>query len=677
MLAAPHPADENGRLADLRAHGVLDTEPEADFDAATSLAAAACATPIALVSLIDEDRQWFKARVGLEARETPRDLAFCAHAILQPELFEIPDARDDPRFVDNPLVVGAPNIRFYAGMPLVSAGGHALGTLCVIDQVPRTLNEAQRDHLRLLAGQVAEQLEARRRLRELARPGDPSTVHDPTARTVHGGAEHVDQAQARAPGAGEPRRCGRFTILRRIGEGGMATVYAALDAELDRHIAIKLLHGDGDADMRVRVQREAQALARVSHPNVVQIFEIGSYGAQVFVAMELIDGLTLSAWRRELPRSLAEIVAMYVQAGRGLVAAHSVGIIHRDFKADNVIVGRDQRARVVDFGLARILGAAAAHEGHRKAADDSMVLTQAGTIVGTPAYMSPEQHRSAAVDERSDQFNFCAALYEGIYGHRPFSGATLKELSAKVTAGVIELPRPDDKAPEGLYRALLQGLAPDPSQRWSSLATLLDRLESLELLNNPVRARQRRVLIGLLIALVVTIPALLLYRLAYVPVTDGPTGLVLLADGALALALAAAWYVRNTLLVDAVHRRMIGVALFILAADCVGRVHGMLAGLSVANILHTEMLMIGVGFAALAGFALPSMWPLAGLFLAGAFVLVVVDLPVSVVAASVFIAAALLFAHEWRRAATRSAHRPAHAEARLTPSSGRASTLSP
>jgi adenylate cyclase len=166
-MKAPLPDDEAARLADLKDCAILDTPPESAYDDLTKLASHICSTPIALVSLVDSDRQWFKAKVGLDATQTPRDLAFCAHAILEPDILVVPDATADARFADNPLVVGNPNIRFYAGAPLVTALGHGLGTLCVIDREPRNLDPAQVEALRVLTRQVIAQIELRRAGREL------------------------------------------------------------------------------------------------------------------------------------------------------------------------------------------------------------------------------------------------------------------------------------------------------------------------------------------------------------------------------------------------------------------------------------------------------------------------------------------------------------------------------
>jgi len=168
-MKAPLPENEDLRLQALYRYRILDSPPESQFDDVAALAANICGAPIAMVSLVDADRQWFKAKTGLTASEMSRDVAFCAHAILQRDLFVVPDATKDERFSANPLVTAAPNIRFYAGAPLIAPDGYALGTLCVIDHVPRSLSDQQEQALRVLSSQLVSQLEARRTKSELNR----------------------------------------------------------------------------------------------------------------------------------------------------------------------------------------------------------------------------------------------------------------------------------------------------------------------------------------------------------------------------------------------------------------------------------------------------------------------------------------------------------------------------
>lgn len=176
----PLPPDEPARVEALRQYGILDTLPEQAFDDLTLLAAHVCHAPVALISLVDTERQWFKSRIGWDVSETPRDVAFCAHAIVAPGSLVVRDTLADERFAHNPLVLAEPYIRFYAGAPLRTADGHALGTLCVIDHVPREFTAEQRDALEALSRQVTAQLELRRcqaqlqRIREDATPSGPS-----------------------------------------------------------------------------------------------------------------------------------------------------------------------------------------------------------------------------------------------------------------------------------------------------------------------------------------------------------------------------------------------------------------------------------------------------------------------------------------------------------------------
>jgi tetratricopeptide (TPR) repeat protein len=272
-------------------------------------------------------------------------------------------------------------------------------------------------------------------------------------------------------------RWGRYEVLGQLGAGGMGIVFEAHDPTLRRKVALKLLqpkHNEGGGAKRLAL--EAQAMAKLSHPNVVTVFEIDRVGDQVYVAMELVAGTTLRGWLRESPRSWREIVEMFVAAGRGLAAAHAAGLIHRDFKPDNVLLGSDARPRVCDFGL--VVGTAG---------DDDDQLTELealdanatvrGSAVGTPAYMSAEQWAGQVVDARSDQFAFCVALWEALCDSRPFAGARPHEVRASVRAGVITEPASRKRVPRWLLAMLRRGLAVDPAARWPDMTTLLDALE--------------------------------------------------------------------------------------------------------------------------------------------------------------------------------------------------------
>jgi serine/threonine protein kinase len=197
---------------------------------------------------------------------------------------------------------------------------------------------------------------------------------------------------------------GRYLVIDRVGAGAMGVVYAAYDPELDRRVALKVLHhtdGDGTTGSdAARLRREAQALAKLSHPAVVAVHDVGSTDGRIFIAMEFVDGRTLASWRREAPRSIAEVIAVMCEAGRGLAAAHAAGLLHRDFKPDNVMIDRSGRVRVMDFGLAR--PSVRAQEVRTDREPSAPDATQDGVLVGTPAYMSPEQLAGTAVDPRAD-----------------------------------------------------------------------------------------------------------------------------------------------------------------------------------------------------------------------------------------------------------------------------------
>jgi tetratricopeptide (TPR) repeat protein len=271
-----------------------------------------------------------------------------------------------------------------------------------------------------------------------------------------------------------PLQLGRYQILGQLGAGGAGIVLAALDPTLHRKVALKVLRPQtanvGDHDTRLRF--EAQAMAQLAHPNVVTVFEVGRVGEQVYVAMELVEGGNLRGWMKAA-HTWREVVEIFIAAGRGLVAAHSAGLIHRDFKPDNVMLGRDGRPRVTDFGL--VIQDAT---GELKPDSQDPVTSSSfhGGVVGTPAYMSAEQWAGGAVDARSDQFAFCVSLWEVLFGRRPFTGERVADLRDAVRRGAIGEPG-DRRVPRWLVAALRRGLASDPAARWPTMAALLARLE--------------------------------------------------------------------------------------------------------------------------------------------------------------------------------------------------------
>ncbi len=370
-----------------------------------------------------------------------------------------------------------------------------------------------------------------------------------------------------------PPRIGRFEVRRQLGTGGMGIVFAAFDPALQREVAVKLLRRDRFKPEHLeaagqRLELEAQTAAKLAHPNVVTIFDVGTHDGRVYLAMELVDGPSLLAWARSTARPWKEVLAMFFQAGRGLASAHGVGLLHRDFKPANVLIGNDQRPRVVDFGLAHYgtVPAAAVHvpdtetlstaSGRRGDPDDAQTTvgdgpgwdaassgvfappgaidslapsisgtfqgsisgvweasrdrleitsssslvgasvsqldgpiaatfdgshavtgearaTATGLFVGTPAYMAPELFTGAGADARTDQFAFCVALYEGLYGERPFEGQTAREIAANVIAGRRRPLPARTRIPGWLHSIVVRGLAVDPNDRHESLKSML------------------------------------------------------------------------------------------------------------------------------------------------------------------------------------------------------------
>jgi WD40 repeat protein/predicted Ser/Thr protein kinase len=283
--------------------------------------------------------------------------------------------------------------------------------------------------------------------------------------------------------AREPERIGRFRVLERIGAGGMGVVYAVYDEQLDRKLAVKLLLGarSGDPEGHARLLREAKTLARLSHPNVVQVHDVGEWQGRVFLAMEFVRGQTLRRWLATHEPSVRAIAQVFARAGAGLAAAHRVGIVHRDFKPDNVIVGSDGDVKVVDFGVARALDEVACSGGEVSevavfAARLERALTQTGQLVGTPAYMAPEQLTGDSSDARADQFAFAVTLFEALYGRRPFVADDLASLAEAVATRRVVMPRVP-RVPRRIRDALLRALAPAPEDRFPSMHKLLTALQ--------------------------------------------------------------------------------------------------------------------------------------------------------------------------------------------------------
>lgn len=350
---------------------------------------------------------------------------------------------------------------------------------------------------------------------------------------------------------------GRFVILHQLGAGGMGAVLAAYDEQLDRKVALKLLHSQGATRERQhrRTLREAKALARVTHPRVVSVYEVGEAENQVYLAMEFVDGISLRIWQSQAMRSWRDILYMYLQAGEGLHAVHKAGIVHRDFKPENVIVGKDGLPRVADFGIARLNELQTAEDvaGSGPQALQTELVTLEGGLIGTIGYISPEQYEGTTSDEISDQWSFCAALYEALYGCLPFAGSTAAEQSVSIR-GPIQPPPADSAVPPEIFRILSQGLSYEPSARFPNLTALLRSLTA-EYEQSPAAATQsRRTLVAVVATTCISVfllaQYLLIYRNRMVPQA------ALMTLGLIMATLAVGYRHRATLRRNPFHRAM-------------------------------------------------------------------------------------------------------------------------
>jgi hypothetical protein len=311
----------------------------------------------------------------------------------------------------------------------------------------------------------------------------------------------VVKIDVQAPTVAEPGRAddvvgktggtlGKYRLERMIGAGGMGMVWAAYDPDLERQVAIKLLRDSGEAALRTRLLREARAMARLKHPNVVAVYDVGTDGNRDYIAMELVDGGDFTEWLATKPLR-ADILAALLAAGRGLAAAHDAGLVHRDFKPHNVLRGKDGGVFVTDFGLARgqveaigelelapagsMLPRTGATPGRPLDSVLDSALTQTGVLIGTPAYMAPEQFAGRAPDPRTDQFAFCVTAWEALAGSRPFTGGTLDELKAAAESATRA---PGGELPPRIRAILARGLEPSPDARWPDMRALLGALEA-------------------------------------------------------------------------------------------------------------------------------------------------------------------------------------------------------
>lgn len=284
------------------------------------------------------------------------------------------------------------------------------------------------------------------------------------------------------PGVGPGDMLGRYRIEERLGEGGMGVVLRAHDPKLQRDVALKIMRpaasGDSLGHATEIAQREARALAKLSHPNVVEIYDVGMFGGQLFLAMELLHGETLSRWLARRDRPWREVLEVLVAAGRGLAAAHDKGVVHRDFKPGNIVITEDGGVRVVDFGLAMTDSAQERGRAQHWFADTDTRTdpSRTGMIAGTPPYMAPEQLAGEVIDARSDQFAFCVAAFRSIYGVRPFDGESIEELLATMArrgGKPVDVRR---RVPRAIHRAIVRGLSLSPDDRWPTMDALLEAL---------------------------------------------------------------------------------------------------------------------------------------------------------------------------------------------------------
>lgn len=460
MIEAPIPADEATRLELLKACRIMYTPAEEAFDDVARLAADLCGTEIALITLIDTDYQWFKARVGVEQTGTSRDLSFCSHCITGSQAMIVEDTHHDARFADNPLVTGDPHLRFYAGVPLEVAPGSAIGALSVASRSPRKLSDRQLDALWRLARQITRELRLRRDLERAA------------------GAPADSEAEARLPIGPGDVVAGQWRIAREVGRGGVGAVFEAHDPAGSR-AAIKLLlpRWRKHEQLLERFAREARVLMRLTTPHVGKLLDIGNldkaHGDLPFLVLEYLDGMDLERVIEQRGRvPWQEAFAWGADACDGLIEAHRLGVIHRDLKPSNVFLAENAGGapvvKVVDFGIAA----------GDPVARPTKKLTTEQSPIGSPPYMSPEQTLGGDVDVRTDVWSMGALLYEAITGSLPFPGETeLQTFAAVMTRPPLPLrAHVTEPISSWVEPVLLKCLRKDRSARYESIEILASAL---------------------------------------------------------------------------------------------------------------------------------------------------------------------------------------------------------
>jgi hypothetical protein len=460
MLEAPIPDDEETRLALLKACRIMYTPAEEAFDDVARLAADLCGTEIALITLVDSDRQWFKARVGVEQTDTARDLSFCGHCITERHPMVVEDTFSDPRFADNPLVTGDPHIRFYAGVPLLLDEGSSVGALSVADRSPRSITPRQLECLKRLAAQISRELKLRRDLDHVR------ASHHPPRMTVGPGTVIAE----------------RWQISRQIGRGGVGAVFEARDRDGQR-VALKMLLPEWRNEDAVleRFAREARVLMSVTSPHVGRLLDVGNLeeeqGDLPFLVLEYLEGRDLDSLLTHVGRVPYQTAfAWCADACSGVAAAHALGVVHRDLKPSNVFLAQgtapEPVVKVLDFGIAA----------GEPSAQRPVGLTNMGHLLGTPAYMSPEQMlASSEVDGRSDIWSMGVVLYQLIAGRLPFPGKDDLELfSAAMTRPPLPLRAQlkDEALPPFVEEILYTCLKKQRDDRYGSMRELGDALRA-------------------------------------------------------------------------------------------------------------------------------------------------------------------------------------------------------